>query len=154
MPKRIVDIPCQEARVKEKPADYPICLYMDCSKRERCLHALETTAERLECTIVMCVNPRICSDEAGCREFRDMDARVYFAFGMRGIAEAMKKRGLYKAFMNGCMHHFCRTVYYDMVAGLRSVSPREQQVILTIAAGLGVQLDADSFDRMVETVAW
>ena len=154
MPKKIVETAHLIERVKENPENYPICLNMACGKRERCLHALETTDERMKCVIVTCVNPLTCGGEDGCPEFRDRDARAQYAFGMKKIARMMKSHGVYQAFVRRCLCHFCRTVFYDMHAGHRIIYPHEQLVILGCATALGVQLPADSFDQMVETVAW
>lgn len=150
MPKKVIETSHLIESVKEKPVNYPICIRMDCERRDLCLHALETTRERMMCPIITCVNPLICSKEDDCRQFRHKDAKTMYAFGMRSIVRAMKREELYKAFKSACMRHFCRTVYYDMLAGHRIIYPQEQKVILDCAAGLGIQLPPDSFDQMVE----
>ena len=141
-------------RVKEKPQNYPICMHMGCTRRDKCLHALETTTEGLLRPIITCVNPLTYSDKDDCKEFRDKDAKTTYAFGMKNIAYTMKQHDLYKAFQSACMRHFCRTIFYDMQAGHRIIYPKEQKIILDCAAKLGIQLSASSFDRMVETTGW
>lgn len=154
MSKRIIEISRLMERVKEKPVNYPICFSTTCGKRESCLHALETTTEGLECPAIMCINPLKYSGKDGCSEYRDKDAKAYFAVGIRGIAQTLKRQGVYKDFVQRCMRYFCRTVYYDMYAGQRVIAPHEQQLILGCAAELGVDLSVDSFDRIMEAKAW
>ena len=141
-------------RLKEKPLNYPICLHLGCTKRDRCLHALETSPEHLTNPVVTCVNPLTYSDNDDCKQFRDKDAKTTYAFGMKNIAYTLKRKDVYKAFKSACLHCFCRTVYYDMLAGHRIIYPREQQVILDCAARLGIQLPPDSFDQMVKATGW
>lgn len=154
MPKKVIETSHLIERVKGKPANYPICLHMDCPKRDKCLHALETTPEHMVYPIVTCVNPLKCKKEGDCTQFRDKDAKTKYAFGMKNIAWAMKHKDVYKAFKSACMRHFCRTVYYDMLAGHRIIYFHEQKIILDCAARLGVQLSPNSFDRMVEATEW
>lgn len=154
MPKKIVETSHLMERVKEKPLNYPICMHNECARRDKCLHALETTPERMAHPIITCVNPLNYSDKDDCKEFRDKDAKTMFAFGMKGIASILKQNDQYKKFLSACMDHFCRTVYYDMQAGHRIIYPQEQKVILDCAAKLGVHLPANSFDQMVETMGW
>lgn len=154
MPKKIVENSHLLERVKEKPRNYPICLYMGCTKRDKCLHALETSQEHLTRPIITCVNPLTYSDKEDCKQFRDKDDKTMYAFGMKNIAYTMKQHDLYKAFKSACMHHFCRTIYYDMMAGQHIIYPVEQKIILDIVAQLGIHLPANSFDQMVEATGW
>ena len=154
MSKRTVEISHLMERVKEKPVNYPVCISMTCGRRESCLHALETTAEGLECPVITCINPLKYRGKDGCSEYRDKDAKWQYAFGMKCIAHMLKRLGVYQDFMEKCMRHFCRTVYYDMHAGNRIIYPHEQQLILGCAAEVGVDLPADSFDRMEDAKAW
>ena len=154
MPKKITETAHLIERVKEKPTNYPICMHMGCQKRDLCLHALETNLERMMRPIITCVNPLTYSDEDVCEQFRDKDAKSMYAFGMKDIARTLKHLDLYKAFKSACMRHFCRTVYYDILAGHRIIYPQEQKVILDCAAKLGVHLSPNSFDQTVETTGW
>ncbi len=141
-------------KATEKPYNYPICLNTECILRERCLHAIETTAEQMSATFITCVNPSVYADKDECTEFRDKDAIAYMAFGMQKIAKTLKQSGCYSAFIAECLHHFCRTVYYEMLAGEHSITPSDQSIILECAEKVGKPLPADSFDKMIEMKAW
>ena len=142
-------------RVLEKPYDYAICLNAEsCPKRERCLHALETTASKCSAQIIRCVNPQLYADGKECAQFRDKDAKCRYAFGFTRQSERMKAMGKYKEFMTACQKWFCRTVYYDMRAGNRTITPDEQRIIIGCAEKVGVHFPANAFDRMVETTDW
>lgn len=154
MPKKQIDTHRLIEKLGEKPSNYPICLHLGCEHRDRCLHALESTEARMKSQIITCVNPHEYSDGRVCGAFRDRDAKARFALGMRRITSTMKCYDLYRPFKQACQRHFCRTIYYDMVAGHRIIHPTDQRVILQCAAQLGVYLPPDSFDHMVEATQW
>ena len=142
------------AKVTAKPENYPICLHMECTWRQRCLHALATTEERIQQPYITCVNPREYADGRVCKQLRDKDAKCIYALGMTRIVAVMKVHRLYAAFKERCIERFKHTPYYERVEAQRLILPDEQQAIIRMAADLGVQLPSNAFDQMIETTAW
>lgn len=139
----------------EKPLHYPICLnWQTCKNRTRCLHALETTEAKCQAPTIYSVNPQLYDPEQGCTQFRDKDAKHSYAFGFTRMAERIKATGRYQQFSSLCQKHFSRTLFFDMRAGNRAISPAEQQIIIQCAAQAGISFPAKGFDKMVETTKW
>lgn len=142
-------------RISEKPFDYPICMnWQKCPKRERCLHAQETTAEKCRWQVVHCINPLLYAEGKDCVQFRDKDEKCRYAFGFTRQAERLKARGKYKEFMALCQRYFCRTVFFEMRSGQKALSPGDQQYIIRCAAEVGYAFPEDGFDQMIEVTKW
>lgn len=140
--------------INQTPPNYPVCLNMECTKRDRCLHALSTGEQHLAASSVICINPLRYSGSQPCSEYRDKDAIARYAFGMKGLANSLKIQHLYRSFMAECRKHYCRTVFYDMYAGKRTITPEDQSVLLSCARSIGATLSDDCFDEVVEGTAW
>lgn len=141
-------------RLAAKPADYPICMNTECRNRNTCRHALETTEQKMQEPVIRCINPLVYADGAECPQYRHKDATCHYAFGMRTLAERLKSAGRYRLFMNECLKHFCRTVYYDMYAGVRVISPEEQDCIVECAKTVGADIPPQPFDDYAEFPLW
>lgn len=141
-------------RLAAKPANYPICMNTECRNRNTCLHALETTEQKMQAAVITCINPRMYADGTECTQYRPSGSTCHYAFGMRTLAERLKSEGRYRLFMNECLKHFCRTVYYDMYAGMRVISPEEQDCIVECARAVGTDVPSHPFDEYAEVPLW
>lgn len=141
-------------RLATKPSNYPICMNTECRNRNTCLHAFETTEQKTQTIVITCINPKMYAEGTECTKYRHSGSTCHYAFGMRTLAERLKSKGKNHLFMNECLKHFCRTVYYDIYAGIRVISPEEQDCIMDCVKAVGTDIPSHPFDEYAEVPLW
>lgn len=146
-----------EAAVKEmrkKPVQYVYCLKEDCEHAKECLHKLFFEVPKASYQVITVYNPYLQQQEEGeCPHLKVAGETMKMAVGFTAQVGRMNPEIL-KQFQKECMKEYCKSVYYDMRAGKRLLSPGDQEYIRGCAAKVGWDFPENGFDKMYTVPSW
>lgn len=138
--------------MRTKPWKYVYCLKENCPKAETCHHKLFFEGHKDRDTVIEVLNPYLQTD-GECPHYRTPGCKKTMAVGfMRQVCRM--NADMLKKFQSACMRAFCKTVYYEMRAGNRLLSPGEQSTIRSCAEKVGWNFPENGFDHMYEVPVW
>lgn len=120
---------------RSTPIDYAVCQYADCPLAAKCLHQLTYQPLLAEVTILKLLNPNKCSKDETCEFFRDSKP-VMYARGFKHFQQQLYPEQ-YKRFSIRLMGEFGRTGFYERRRGETALSPKEQQIVLSVLQEVG-----------------
>lgn len=136
----------------EVPFNYGMCAAQDCPNAATCLRQIAFTYVPEDILFPSILNPRIIAKTKGKCKYYRLNTKIRLAKGFMCTVNALT---LCKAdsFRNRMIALLGRKNYYLKRRGGGSLSPTEQQRIVTIAQQSGVVLD-EYFDEYIESYDW
>lgn len=138
--------------MRTKPTKYVYCLKENCPQADTCLHKLFFAEHKDKDTIIEVLNPYLQKD-GECQHYRTLGRKQTVAVGFMGQVCRMDTETRRK-FQSACMKNICKTVYYEMRAGHRLLSPGEQLYIRRCAQEVNWDFPENGFDHMHEVPVW
>lgn len=138
--------------MRTKPLKYVYCLKENCPQAETCLHKLFFEGHKDKDRVIEVLNPYLQS-EGNCVHYKTLGCTQMMAVGFMGQVCRMDDTTR-KKFQSVCMKDICKTVYYEMRAGNRLLSPSDQSYIRKCATKVGWNFPANGFDQMYEVPVW
>lgn len=138
--------------MRTKPSKYVYCLKENCPLADTCLHKLFFEGHKDKDRVIEVLNPYLQKD-GDCMYYNTLGRKKMMAVGFMRQVCRMDDATL-KKFQSACMKIFCKSVYYEMRAGNRLLSPGEQSYIRECATKVGWNFPETGFDRMYEVPVW
>lgn len=138
--------------MRTKPLKYVYCLKENCTQADTCLHKLFLEGHKDKDRVIEVLNPYLQKD-GECQYYNTLGRKQIVAVGFMGQVSHMDTETR-KKFQSECMKGICKTVYYEMRAGNRLLSPTSQSYIRECATKVGWNFPKNGFDRMYEVPVW
>lgn len=142
-------------KTREVPHRYALCVKSACPVASVCLrHKLYEENVGRSATIVV-VNPKenVLGADGKCCHFADGVHPATYALGflhfVNGLSRDQKKR-----FQGRCLQSIGKTVYYEMRASERVITPEWQAFLLRVAEQEDIPVPRCFFDSTFEAPAW
>lgn len=142
-------------KVQKMPHRYALCVKSDCPVASQCLrHMLYKENDGKDATIEV-VNPMcMVQDAVGrCNFFADGVHQATYALGFLRFVSGLTYRQKVM-FQKRCLESMCKTVYYEMRAGQRVITPSWQTFLLRVARQEGIPVPSHFFDCTFKAPAW
>lgn len=140
--------------MQNRPFDYVYCLRENCPQASECLHKKFYEEVKDKRVVISVYNPQYQQHQEGqCPNYKVKGETMQVAVGFTHQVAKMDASML-KAFQRECMKVYCKSVYYEMRAGNRLLSPSDQQCIRNCAAKVGWIFPENGFDRMRTVPSW
>ena len=131
------------------PSNYTVCEHSDCPMATTCLHQHAYTELMKTETILHLLNPTQCSKDETCKFYRSNTTVTY----ARGFTNFQKKMfpDQYQAFMYKLIGKFSRNGYFERRRGELTLSPKEQETVLTALKEVGIteEMKFDSYESHI-----
>ena len=142
-------------KMQKVPHRYALCVKSDCPMASGCLrHMLYEKNNGRKSTIEV-VNPKhvVRDAEGGCRFFADGGRQATYALGFLRFVYGLtsKQKAM---FQKRCLESIGKTVYYEMRASERVITPSWQAFLLRVAEEEGIPVPDRFFDCTFKAPAW
>lgn len=152
--RQLTDTELLMSKLQQEPHDYACCVNEDCQSKSQCLRYLQYQAKGRE-FFLRIINPRVAQHigNTKCNMYADATHPGTYAVGFERFVRRLNPDEKLR-FQCRCMHHFCKTVYYNMRAGKRIIYPWEQDTIRDAARKEGIDFPEHGWDHEFQAPAW